>query len=298
MPSSLQDDLLKRRVRFPLRWALLCVAAMFTCRFLGYKQLEQASVIGSFILITLYIVTSDYIVLRRKHVETPEETEETEETEPEEFYIHFPEPDEYGWCNYTIIPSKNAYKEDLCFGGPPVDISTFEYSVKDERVFSRLMDLLEKNFNADYYEVVNGQVLEADIRSRNSSPTTDQHIERLKKEVNWSEVKGSLRYFILSKHGCSLHFLFQEKERLTKGFDALAEKATALGAVRPVGGLLGGYYRAKDDASEQSKAAIDELQKAESLERLGLSFTELRDYEHIIQTLDGLLAEGSAAVSA
>jgi hypothetical protein len=241
-------------------------------------------------MLVLYYVSSSYIVLSRKAIE------ETPEPEPEEFSIRFPEPDEYSFCYYSVVPSTTVYTEVFC-GGDWKNTSTFQYSVKDERVFSRLIDLLEDTCGKDYYTVVNGQVLEADIRSHESFDTTDERIERLKKDVNWNEVTGALRYFILSKHDCSPSVFLREKERLTKAFNALAAKAAELDAVRLVGGLVGGYYKAKDGASEKSKAAIKELQTAESLERFRLSFRELKDYEHIIQTLDGLLAEMSAAAS-
>ena len=294
MPNSSKDrpnvSPLQRRVKFRLRWALLALAAALACRYFGFKELEQVFGVGGIVLLVLHYVSSSYIVLSRKAIE------ETPEPELEEFSIRFPEPDEHSFCYYTVVPSTTVYTEVFC-GGDWQNTSTFEYSVKDERVFSRLIDLLEDTCGKDYYTVVNGQVLESDIRSREPFDSTDQHIERLKKDVNWNEVTGSLRYFILSKHGCSPSVFLREKERLTKAFAALAEKAAALDAVRPVGGLLGGYYKAKDGASEQSKAAIKELQTAESLERFRLSFRELKDYEHIIQMLDELLADKSAAAS-
>jgi len=294
MPNSFEDrpdaDPLKRRVKFRLRWALLALVAALACRYFGFKELEQLFGVGGVVLLVLHYVSSSYIVLSRKAIE------ETPEPELEEFSIRFPELDEHSFCYYTVVPSTTVYTEVFC-GGDWQNTSTFEYSVKEDQVFSRLLDLREDGWRKNYYTVVNGQVLEADIRSRQSLDTTDEYIERLKKDVNWNEVTGSLRYFILSKHGCSPSVFLREKERLTKAFAALAEKASELGAVRPVGGLLGGYYKAKDGASEQFKAAIKELQTTESLERFRLSFRELKDYEHIIQTLDGLLAEMSAAAS-
>ena len=294
MPNALQDrpdaDPLKRRVKFRLRWALLALAAALACRYFGFKELEQAFGVGGVVLLVLHYVSSSYIVLSRKAIE------ETPEPEPEEFSIRFPEPDEHSFWHYTVVPSTTVYTEVFC-GGDWQNTSTFQYSVKDERIFSRLVDLLEEGWRKNYYTVVNGQVLEAEIRSREPFDSTDQHIEGLKKDVTWNEVTGSLRYFILSKHGCSLSVFLREKERLTKAFAALAEKATELDAVRPVGGLVGGYYKAKDGASERTKAAIKELQTAESLEHFRLSFRELKDYEHIIQTLDELLADKSAAAS-
>ncbi|MEI9967899.1 MAG: hypothetical protein WDM87_04450 [Terracidiphilus sp.] len=284
------------RIKFRLRWALLSTAAMLICYFVGFKEVSKAFFIVTVILLTVYEITSRFVVLPIKQVE-----EETDDEEPEEFGIHFPDPAEYGWHNYTVIPSRNIYKEQLCFGGPPTDNSTFEYSVKGESVFSRLVDLVEDGFKDKQYEVVNGQVLEDEIRSRKQFDSTDQYIERLKKEVKWSELTGSLRYFILSKHGSSskftLSFFVQEKERLTKAIAALDQRASEVGGVRIVEGALRGCYKAKDEASEQSKAAIKELQSAESLQRFGLSFVELRDYEHTVQMLDDLLAGNGATAN-
>jgi hypothetical protein len=266
--------------RWAWAWGVASTAAMLLCYWLGWKDFARALLAVTIVMLTISEIASRYDVTRKS------KSGESQDTEPEEFYIHFPDPAESGWLNYTVIPSKSIYKEEICFGGPPVDISTYEYAVKGDHVFARLVDLREDDIYGKQYEVVNGQVLETEIRSRKPYDSTDGHIERLKKEVMWNETIGSLRYFILSKHECDLSIFSRERQRLDKGFASLAEKATQLGGMREPGS----YYKAMNDADEESKAALRELQQTTRLERFGISFRELRDYEHIIQTLDGLIS--------
>lgn len=212
------NDQTKQRVHFRWHWALLGFGIAIACHYGGYRQLEEVFAVGAVILLTLDYVSTYYVILPRKQVEADTETD----TEPEEFPIRFPEPYEDGWHNFTVIPLKSVYEEELC-GGDWLNTSHFEYSVKDERVFSRLIDLRANQWGNDHYEVVNGQVLEADIRSRQSFDTTDEYVEGLKRDVTWNEVTGAMRYFILSKHGCPLPLFKREKERLSKAFNAVRE---------------------------------------------------------------------------
>lgn len=271
-------------------WAGTSGAVGLICYRLEWRESAQIFFIAAIVLGTIAEISSRYTLSpKAKSVALPE-------TSPEEFYMHFPDPGESGWLNYTVIPSENSYKEELCFGGPPADISTYEYTVKVDQVFGRLVDLREEDLSAlgVHYEVVNGQVLEAEIRIRSPYNSTDGHIERLRKGVIWHEVTGSLRYFILSKHGGQDSFLISffcsERQRLEKGFAALAEKAAQLGGVRELGRHRQPIYQLMDDVDEQAKTALSDLQQAASLERFGISFQELRDYEHVIQTLDTLIS--------
>jgi hypothetical protein len=109
--------------------------------------------------------------------------------------------------------------------------------------------------------------------------------------VQWNEIPGALRYFILSKHGCQAAFFSRERQRLDRGFSSLAEKAALLGGVRDRG-----YYKPMNSADENSKAAIRDLQQTVRLEHFGISFNELIHYEHIIQTLEGLISGSEGAV--
>jgi hypothetical protein len=267
-------------VQFGWRWALICGAATLICYFSGLRELSYVLFLVTIVLGTIAEISSRFTLSLR------EQSPDPLDTSPEEFYIHFPDPAESGWHNYTVTPSKNIYKEEFCDGGLPNVISKYEYSIRVDQVFGRLVDLREEDLNTVQYEVVNGEVREAEIRSRNPYDYIVEYIESLKKDVTWNEITGSLRYFILSIHGCERSFFSREQQRLEKGFASLAKKAAQLGGVRKPGG----HYKPMNDADEQSKAAIRELQHTASLERFGISLGELRFYEHIIQTLEGLIS--------
>jgi len=258
-------------------WGLGLVAATLLCHYAGWRDAARAFFVVGVVVLTIAEIDSRYFVTRKG------KPTENHELEPEEFYIRYPEPTESGWLNYAVIPSKTIYVEEVCYGGPPTDISTFEYTLKGDRVFARLVDLREEDFKSTHYEVVNGQILEADIRSRKPYDTTDDHIAMLKRDVTWTEVTGSLRYFILSQHDYGASFFTRERERLSEGFSKLNEKASQLGAQRG----RSGSFKAKD---EQNATAIRALQQSESLDRFGISFKELQNHEHIIQTLDRLIS--------
>jgi hypothetical protein len=172
----------KQPALFRLAWVWLGVFGVATliCYFVGWRELSHVLLAVTIVMGTIAEISSRYILVPRLKSRSISNAEPEEDTEAEEFYIHFPDPAESGWHNYTVTPSKNIYKEEFCVGGPPTDISTFEYSVEANQVFARLVDLHEEGLNGVQYEVVSGQVLEAQIRSRKTYDTTDEHIERLR----------------------------------------------------------------------------------------------------------------------
>jgi hypothetical protein len=128
------------------------------------------------------------------------------------------------------------------------------------------------------------------------SEAAEKRIKRLKRDILWHELTGSLRYFIMSKHGCQWSFFSAERERLQGGFAALEKAESGLGATR----RPGDWYDPPADADEETKTAVERLQQdawvdpttgQASLMSFKICSNELQNYEHIIQTLDALLSE-------
>jgi hypothetical protein len=179
--------------------------------------------------------------------------------EPEEVTLRYPNPYQAGWHNCTVRPITKTYEEEKCFVGSPTMTSTYEYEVKGDQVFERLLDEHIDGYRDGYgdgYFVVNGQVLEADIRKMMWSEAAEKRIKRLKRDILWHELTGSVRYFIMSKHRCRKSFFSAERGRLQEGFAALEKAASGLGATRKRG-----RYEPPADADEQTNTAVENLQQ-------------------------------------
>jgi hypothetical protein len=110
-------------------------------------------------------------------------------------------------------------------------------------------------------------------------------LERLDHDVQWHEVVGSLRYFILSKHGPDRGFFTREREWLQEGFAKVEEAASKIGAKR---NDYGWYDAPKND--EPARKAVTSLLE-DTCEQYGIKVREVQEYEEIMKTLDGLIAD-------
>ena len=265
------------------RWQRALLSGVFTLvfYFAGWMLLALAAAIVTAVLSTLAVLSP-----RLLPVAAATALYDEQEEEPEEFTLQFPEPGEHGWHRSTVTPAQSRYIEEECYGGPPTTVSVFQYTVKADHVFAQLLDSREDDFDGTHFEVVNSQVLEDEIKIRKPWEWTNEHIESLKKQVVLTELEGSLRYFILSIHGCDQAIFSKEKQRIEGGFATLAREAHALGASRDGKGP----YLPPDNADELTKAAILALQRGPGLKRFGITFPELVHYEHIASTLDQVMS--------
>jgi hypothetical protein len=263
------------------RWAMIFGVLTLVAYFIEWKALALLCLTVSAVGAIVSSITSKLSVL------ADVDPVELEHESPEEFYLNLSDPnDESAWHIYTVIPSKAIFMEEVCCGGPPTDTATFEYQLRDDFVFCRLRDVRVDGFYGIRYEVLNGQVLEREIKERDATDSMAQHVEFLMRGTLWHELSGSIRFFILSKNGYRSSYFSNARERIQKGFADLEEAASALGATRG----QGYWYEAPKDADERTKQAIRDLQEVQSLERHEISFGEFQDYKDVLQTLDKLAA--------
>lgn len=270
-----------RKVTKAIRWPWIAVCGFLPLALYVFGLITAAAAL--FLTAVLAIV---FVLSLRQRSRKAELMPIGVSDEPEQFTLQFPEPGEHGWHRYTVTPAKLTFEEQKCYGGPPVTVSVFQYTVKSGHVFAQLIDSREDDFAGTHFEVINGQVLDHDIRLRKPWEWTDSHIEDLNQQVVWREIEGSLRYFVLSLHGWGKEQLSKEHQRMENGFAALAREAAALGAIRENRGA----YHPPETADQQTQQAILDLQQRPRLERFGISFAELIDYEHVHQTLKRLIS--------
>jgi hypothetical protein len=265
------------------RWAVVFGILTLVAYSMDWKAIALLCLTVSAVGATVSLIRSKLSVVADLH------SAKLENESPEEFYLNLSDhSDETAWHIFTLMPAKAIFIEEVCYGGPPTNISTFEYQLRGDLVFCRLRDVEVDGVYGIRYEVVNGQILERELKEHSASDSTALHIELLKKGTLWHELSGSIRFFILSKHGYGPSHFLREKERVRKGFADLASAVEKLGGVRKPGNW--NWYRASEDADEETESAIAELQKPSNMERFGISFGELMEYEHVMETLDKIVA--------
>lgn len=280
----------KKTLPLQWRWVMICAIVALVSLYEGDREVGFVFVI---LTATLAIIAAVTQFIRA--IEDVRNAAKKAKDEPEEFTLQCPDPGDHGWHRCTVIPSTKRYEEQICFGGPPTDTSIYEYAIKGDQVFSRLLNLCSHDFDGEHYDVVNGQLMEAELARMSGYETAEMHIERLKRELFWNKRVGALQYFILFQHRQGGSFFTSERERIQKGFEALAEAASKLGATRERG-----LHRLSENADEETRNAVKRLQSPDGLRRFRIAFVEVRDYEHIMETLDGILkgpAQPAAASS-
>jgi hypothetical protein len=178
-----------------------------------------------------------------------------------------------GWDSVELYPSRRQYRRQYCFGGPPTFEEVFEYEVKGRTdVVERLRDCWREDLCGKERGVINGQLVVPDDRQRDA--------------VAWHELFGPIKYFILAHTLAPLErvsYFESEKQRIQKGFDAVAREAAKLGGTW---NGTHGFYDASRDASKEVRLALDSLQTNEALRRHGLTnFYELSTYEESLWLL-------------
>jgi hypothetical protein len=299
----------------PYRWAWIFFCAQGVCAFLDFFGVASFHwgrlwtylfiawvVCASLGFITEYI---DHAVSSLKtnestsgdswdaSVETESE-DDAEEREPFSFYYNDGIYD--GTVNLT--PTKRIYENKFYGNGPPTYRESYEYTLKEkQQIFARLIDSSEEDLNTTTYQVVNGQVQRDTVKQKQhelwsrmsaedeKSFTTDA-LNKLDTAVGWHEVIGSIRYFILSKHGVPKEFFADERERLQTGFAKVEAAALKVGVQR---NEYGWYTAPKDDGPAEE--AIARLVEDARSERYSIKLREIVDYEWTIETLDRIIGD-------
>jgi len=194
-----------------------------------------------------------------------------------------------GWESVVVYKEPAQYERTLCYGGPPVFKELWEYQIKQRSfVFQRMLDDYIDDLWDPRYEVVNGCVQEHLIEVRHAEDkggikvtTPETKIARLRQQVQWHEVDGILRFFILAKLGYS--GWRSDAQKLKDGVSEIGGKAEALGATMGENG----WYQLPDDASEEQKRVLDRLFSPWSLRSHGFrSYTDWRERDHIMKLLE------------
>jgi hypothetical protein len=213
----------------------------------------------------------------------------------EDFSLSYPTMSENSYHFAVVSPSKRTYQEEFSHSFSSQK-AYYEYTLKGEtQVFARLIDSFDEAIlRSPRYKVVNGHVQRDVVRQeehgRWSSKEDREYftasaLEQLDHDVLWHEVIGSLRYFILSKHGIRQYFFIGERERLQEGFAKLERAASKIGVKRDE---YGWYSAPKDD--ELACQAMTRLLEDTKSDRYRIKLREFQDYEHIMKTLDELIA--------
>lgn len=211
----------------------------------------------------------------------------------------------HGWDTWTVEPRKKMLVNEWCSGGPPTHTKIYEYEIRDETVLVRLIEHSDESFDSPRFEVFNGMInlsyLEKEYRRMKSewgenSPLLeipDTRRARLEKEIAWHEILGAARYVVLSVDTNNMHgdFFSEERERLSKAFEAIAGQATQMGAVWDED--LGWYQppaAATKEEKDAIRSAIAELLGPEKLRKLNVEFVELRQCKSSLKVLTDALS--------
>jgi hypothetical protein len=185
----------------------------------------------------------------------------------EECSFSFPDPAPSGWEKYTVFPSRQTYKRNYCFGGPPTYDETWEYEVRESQIFHRLVEARKEYFGDPIFEVIRGTVLES-IKQTTRAKFADNLIDRYRKNIEWHECKDSVRFELLAIHlrseSSKLRDILERKQKkFAAGCSELESKLAALGAVEQDSGR-GSYFTAPDGATEAVAEQIMEIQRGPS----------------------------------
>jgi hypothetical protein len=163
-----------------------------------------------------------------------------------------------GWEYWNLYPRQMRLKQDWCRGGPPREEDIYEYGVRHTSVFVRLLERSKEEFDGLVYTVFDGTVLQARLEEDYAkkareyeaggkwekadakmkelmlrhTPTTVA--AELQKAIEWHEIYGGIRYFVLSKHANATEnrsFFMDEKVRYEEAFASFAKQVEELGAV-------------------------------------------------------------------
>ncbi len=129
----------------------------------------------------------------------------------------------HGWEHWSLFPKTKKLIHDLILGGPPRFISVYEYEVRDESVFVRLIEQSKDTFDGPEYTVFKGSIIQEQIekeykkdaeRWKEADPETqallvdtpEKAIAKLQRKMTWHEMNTyrgqgwtAAREFVLSK---------------------------------------------------------------------------------------------------
>jgi hypothetical protein len=209
-----------------------------------------------------------------------------------------------GWNTWTVYPTQKRIVNEFCYGGPPTWHKTFEYEIRDETVLVRLVESSKESVDSPNFEVFNGVInldyLEKEyhrekIRWGEDSPlleTPDMQRAWLEKQTAWHEMLGAARYIMLSVNGGHHNFFGNERERLSKAFETIAEEAKQLGADWDEDS---GRYQAPAAATKEEKdvieSAITHLYEPEKLRKLKVEYVELQQFGPSMKVLADALGK-------
>ena len=192
----------------------------------------------------------------------------------------------YRSCSHT--PDYDVIWEHVC-----------EYRIEGTKVFHRVLESKDDRYGEVEYSVRDNVVLEHEIRQRNPEEPmlagcgVEEILESTRASVEWSEVHGRLKYFILSRHAEALptpecrRYFRQELQRLECGFAGVVKKAAEFGAALTDQELC--KFNLPQEIFEDS---VRNIFSEESLKSCNISLVEFTNGKNLITTLKRFLGEG------
>jgi hypothetical protein len=210
--------------------------------------------------------------------------------------------DEFAFGSMDTIQLERSEKRyRSCSHTPDCDEiweNVYDYRIEGTKVFHRLLESKTDRYGEIEYEVQDNVVLEHEIRQRHPEEPVlagcgvEKLLEEMRGSVEWSEIHGRLKYFILSRHPeilptaeCRRYFR-REIQRLQLGFDALIKKAAELGMT-----LLDQELCKFSLPEGMSKDSIPKILSEESLLSCNISLPEFSNGKNVIATLKKLLGD-------
>lgn len=186
-------------------------------------------------------------------------------------------------------------------------ITIYEYKFDNTELWARTIEKKTKYpGDTEYvYEIKNGAVMEQDFRDRQKlisskvqklislSAGVEESLQKLRAEINWSNMKGAIRYFILFRHEDLLdnieakRFFQSEHERLLSGFKKLEERVKDLGCSIVKSEFIewNNIRCESEDISEEYLVEIREILTENGMSRYGISISEFQNYEQLIHDI-------------
>lgn len=207
-----------------------------------------------------------------------------------------PDPDEFVFGpddNIHLERSVRRYRS--YFHTPDYDViweEVHEYRIDGTRVFHRVLESKADRYGEIEYEVQDNVVLEHEIRERYQKNVEPGRLESIRKSVEWNEVAGQLKYFILSRHPESLptaearRYFRQELQRLQCGFDGVIKRASEF-----EGRLIDQELLKFELPNGVSMESLSDALSEEHIRSYNITLAEFRDGMNRVKTLRKLLGE-------
>ena len=292
-------------MNLPARWAVVFgIGTLVSFGLGGTMQLT----LSLLILMAMFVVCSYVAASIRKNVAQPA----APVSEPEEFTFQSLGSSDFDRSyTYHVTPTRHTYRTLHVYDGPPAYNYVHVYAIRGDQVFSRLTDQSHGFHGYENQQVIDGYVLEDEIRrgetperkgdifNFNTSDSNTEEIARLKQSARGQLIHGPLRYFILSLHRGQFSPA-REKARLEKGMAAVQQAVTQISEGYKRDQAVDLFFRLQtepfwrpedaQDTGDRVKAGIKKLRDLNTNSfGSAIDARDLYDYDGSLEFLDSLL---------